>query len=192
MNPQDPVPSIPPQPVSTLSAPAPSTFVSPEQSPEPVNIPTPVTPMLASKKNPTKLIIIIILALLALGGGAYVIKIVAFNKKTDVAVKSVNDIQRKTTVLSMTASLEEFFATKGHYPSYDQLNSSTFRSSNLPKFNQALSSTTEGLTLSSSPNNNSYAYAVSPSGCDNIKKDCTSFELTTALSTGEYKKVSLN
>lgn len=101
--------------------------------------------------------------------------------------KKGRDADRKSDVNAIYSQVEVYFAQEGKYPSLTQLNDSTFRTANLKGLQDDALTDPKGsaATLVGTPAANSYAYAVTPSGCDNgTGGDCTGFTLTATLESG--------
>lgn len=114
------------------------------------------------------------------------------------------DTERQTDIKALHGQLEAYYAQNGRYPTLTNVNTDTFRSANLKGLDkEALrdpkgpSTGSNAYQLVASPAANAYAYAVTPSGCDNSTTDCTGYTLTATLEgqidgSGTYAKTSLN
>jgi hypothetical protein len=105
------------------------------------------------------------------------------------------DTQRKTDINAIQGQIEAYFAQNSVYPSLAQMNSASWRSSNLRGLDSEALKDPQGTdtTLLSTPKAHAYAYQVVPAGCNNKGTDCTAYTLTATLDTGgTYAKKSLN
>jgi prepilin-type N-terminal cleavage/methylation domain-containing protein len=109
------------------------------------------------------------------------------------------DTERQTDIKALHGQLEAYYAQNGRYPTLTNVNDATFRSANMKGLDaEALQDPKgAGQTLVAAPAANSYAYAVTPSGCDNTTTDCTGYTLTATLEgqiegSSTYSKTSLN
>ncbi len=132
------------------------------------------------------LIVIVVIGILA------ALVIVTYNGIQQKA----RDTERKTDINAIASHLEAFNAQSGRYPTLANANDSTFRSANMKGLDSAALQDPKGAaqTLVAAPAANSYAYAVTPAGCDNAANgDCTQYTLTATLEAGgTYVKQSLN
>lgn len=114
------------------------------------------------------------------------------------ASSKVQDTERQSDIKSIHAQLEAYYAQNGLYPSYKELNSQTWRSTNMKGLASSSLKDPGGAStlMASKPAKNIYSYeAVSSTGasCDNSATTCTAYTLTATLSDGsEYTKLSLN
>lgn len=115
--------------------------------------------------------------------------------------QKARDTERKTDINALHGQLEAYQAQNGKYPTLADVNSSTWRSTNMKGLDQeALKDPSNNATdgtqynLVASPQADAYSYAVTPSGCDNgANGDCTGYTLTATLEGGgTYTKQSLN
>lgn len=110
------------------------------------------------------------------------------------AKSSAKDTERKTDIKIIQGHVEAYWATNGYYPTLANLNDPTWRKNNLVDFDHEYIKDPNGTSakLVPAPAAKAYAYQVSPAGCDNKAKDCTSYKLTAILDNGEnYSEVSL-
>jgi prepilin-type N-terminal cleavage/methylation domain-containing protein len=101
--------------------------------------------------------------------------------------KKGRDADRKSDINAIYSQVEVYFAENAKYPSLANMNDSTFRSTNLKGLSDDALTDPKGssATLVGTPASNSYAYAATPSGCDNgANGDCTGFTLTATLEAG--------
>lgn len=111
------------------------------------------------------------------------------------------DTERQTDIKALHGQLEAYYAQNGRYPTLTNVNDSTFRSTSMKGLdNEALrdpKAASGNFTLVAAPAANSYAYTVTPSGCDNTTTDCSGYTLTATLEgqiegKSTYTKTSLN
>ncbi len=110
--------------------------------------------------------------------------------------QKARDTERKTDINAIHGQVEAYQAQNGKYPTLANVNDATFRTANMKGLDGAALQDPKGnaQTLVAAPSATAYAYAVSPSGCDNgAGGDCTQYVLTATLeSGGTYVKQSLN
>lgn len=105
---------------------------------------------------------------------------------------AAQDTERKTDINAMQSRLEEHYAVNGFYPSLSQFNSPTWRSTNMPDFDEAMLKDPAGSTtqLAAAPTLKQYSY--SPAACNGSGVECQAYSLTAKLSDGtEYSKSSM-
>lgn len=105
------------------------------------------------------------------------------------------DAERKSAINSIYGQVEVYFAENGNYPSFDDMNSSEFRSSKFIGADSSSFSDPEGMTdkFANLPMKNIYSYETTPMDCDNVSQDCTGIILSATLSNGEiYEKTGSN
>lgn len=114
-------------------------------------------------------------------------------------VSRAKDTQRQTDILALAAHIEAYYAENGVYPTLDDLNNPSWRSTNLHEIAASAFDDPDGQTklLSNKPSVGIYSYEAGAtkalSGCDNITNNCNNFRLTATLSDGKrYTKESLN
>lgn len=111
---------------------------------------------------------------------------------------AARDTERKTDINTIHAQLEAYYAENERYPTLDNLNNKTFRTSNLKGLSDTalMDSSSSTSYLYSSPYKNYYSYRVSASGglsCNNTSNDCVKYVLTAVLEDSSYyTKNSLN
>ena len=101
--------------------------------------------------------------------------------------KKARDADRKSDINAIYSQVEVYFAQNAKYPSLANMNDSAFRSANLKGLQDDALTDPKGssATLVDTPAANAYAYAATPSGCDNgAGGDCTGFTLTATLEAG--------
>jgi len=109
-----------------------------------------------------------------------------------------DDTERQTDIKSLHAQIEAYYAQNGEYPHFNDLNSPTWRATNLKGLDkEALrdpASTSYNLVFS--PTKNYYSYegkSATGTQCLGSTTVCTTYVLTAMLSTGStYTKQSLN
>jgi len=106
--------------------------------------------------------------------------------------------ERQTDIKELRDGLEGYFAANNRYPTLNELNNATWRTTHLKSlegdvFKDPSSSKDQFV---STPQVNAYTYSVtSVSGtpCDNDKNPCTQYTLTATLEGGSsYTKSNLN
>jgi len=115
--------------------------------------------------------------------------------------------ERETDIKAIHGQVEAYYAENGVYPTLANLNTATWRTSNMkgldgealkdPKGSGTGTATSDSAPyqLASAAAANVYAYVVTPSGCDNTSTggDCTGYTLTaTKEGGGTYVKTALN
>ena len=105
------------------------------------------------------------------------------------------DTERKTDVNAIHAQVEAYQADNGFYPTTANMGDSSWIDTNLPGLDS------EALN---DPSGGGYAFAASPSGCDNSTTNCDTYTLSADLEedgrgssdsdsdTADYSKNSLN
>ena len=109
--------------------------------------------------------------------------------------QTARDSERTTDIKAIHGQVEAYFAQYGYYPTLSNLNDKNFRTNNLQGLEDDSLRDPQGdsSSLVSSPQAKAYSYEVTPSSCDNKKKDCTTYTLTATLETGgTFEKQSLN
>lgn len=115
---------------------------------------------------------------------------------------------RQADIDALRSQLEGYYAITDTYPTFDNLNDSTWRAKNLPKLKDdslddpRWNSDNTDCTVNNRPGvaaepaANCYSYQVTAtdgSACDNLAKPCAHYTLTASLEGGEkYIKSSLN
>jgi len=97
------------------------------------------------------------------------------------------DAERKTDLNGIAAKLEEHFAEKGFYPTLADINDPGYRTSDMPGLNEQALRDPKGAaaTLAAGAGANTYAYVVTPGGCDNTAgNECANYTLTATLEGG--------
>lgn len=102
---------------------------------------------------------------------------------------------READVNALHSQIEYYYGQNNKYPTLDQLNDATWRAENLKGLDAEALKDPQGsaATLVATPAAGSYAYVVTPSGCNNAGTDCTGYTLTaTYEGGGTFVKNSLN
>lgn len=134
------------------------------------------------------LIVIIVIGILA---GLVITTFTGIQQKT-------RNTERQTDIKAIHGQVEAYYAQEGKYPTLDNLNSDTWRASNMKGLDkEALRDPkSTSYTLASTPAANVYSYAVAASddsACDNSTNDCSKYTLTaTYEGSGTFAKSNLN
>jgi hypothetical protein len=102
------------------------------------------------------------------------------------------DSQRETDIDALDAHLEALYALNGYYPTLAEVNSASWRSTNMQGLDASAvcdpsASSTTNCQVVSSPQKSAYSYQVLDGDGHNCTndQDCMSFTLTATLSTGK-------
>lgn len=120
--------------------------------------------------------------------------------------KKGRDTERETDIKALHGQVEAYYAQNGKYPSLAELNDKAaggFVLTNLKGLDKEAfrdpNAATTYFTMVAAPAAGSYAYAATPSGCDNtaVGGDCTAYTMTATLEgtingSATYVKTSLN
>jgi prepilin-type N-terminal cleavage/methylation domain-containing protein len=112
--------------------------------------------------------------------------------------QKARDTERLTDIKALHGQVEAYFAQNGRYPTLDNMNDSTWRSTNMKGLDAEALKDPKGAaqTLASAAAANVYSYAVTASddtACDNSTKDCAKYTLTATLEVGgTFTKNNLN
>lgn len=147
------------------------------------------------KKNSGFTIIELLIVIIVIGILATLV-IVTYN---GIQQKARNT-KRDTDINAIQGQVEAFFAQNGKYPTLNNVNDSTWRSTNMKGLDkEALkdpnNSKTDGTQYNLVPTTtaDSYVYAVAPTDCNNAGADCIGYTLTATLEGGGiYSKSALN
>lgn len=99
--------------------------------------------------------------------------------------------EREDDINELRSGLEYYYGVNGFYPTFDEMNDSTFREQNLPGFKDDFVAdplnASDGLLVAESQ---SGAYSYVPANekkasCNNDKKICTNYALTATLEGDE-------
>lgn len=140
--------------------------------------------MVSSQKNKSKgftivelLIVIIVIGILA------TLVIALFTS----AKKKARDSQRQTDIVALQGYIEGYYAETGKYPLLADINSSTWRGTNMEGLDPAAladpkNPTSQALVAGTTAVENNYVYEVTPASCDNGSGgDCTGYRLIADL-----------
>lgn len=142
--------------------------------------------MISLKKKQSGFTIVELLIVIVVIGILAAIVITTF---TGVQKKG-RDADRKSDINSMYGQVEVYFAENGKYPTLANMNdgsSGGFREVSMKGLSDDALTDPKGSgpTLVDAAAANSYAYIVTPSGCDNgAGGDCLGFTLTATLESG--------
>lgn len=103
--------------------------------------------------------------------------------------------ERQTDIKAIHGQVEAYYAQNGRYPTLADLNSSTFRDTNMKGLDEDALRDPKGTaaTLVATPTANAYSYEVGPASCDNSTTDCATYTLSTTLEGGgTFTKENLN
>ena len=113
--------------------------------------------------------------------------------------QKARNTERQTDVKALYGQVEAYYAQNGKYPTYVNLNDSTWRGSNMKGLDPEAvrDPTNTSYSLVTSPAANSYAYAVfaadGTTTCDNTATDCAVYTLTaTYEGGGTFVRSNLN
>ena len=112
--------------------------------------------------------------------------------------QKARDTERQTDIKAIYGQVEAYYAQNGKYPALADLNTATWRTTNMKGLDQEAlrdpkNSTATKYDLADTAAANVYSYAVTPSGCDNSTTDCTAYTLTATLEGGgTFSKTNLN
>jgi len=109
------------------------------------------------------------------------------------------DTERETDINALDSHLEAYYAENGDYPTYGELNSASWRSTNMLGLDGSAlcdpsTTTKENCALATDSKKGSYSYYVTDANKTNCTDEaqCTNFTLTAMLSAGtRYTKQSL-
>ena len=102
---------------------------------------------------------------------------------------------READVNALHSQLEYYYGQNSKYPTLANMNDAAWRAANLKGLDSGALSDPQGgtETLVGTPTAGSYAYEITPTGCNNAGTDCTSYVLTaTYEGSGTFVKNSLN
>ncbi|HET9174037.1 MAG TPA: hypothetical protein VFN56_02010, partial [Candidatus Saccharimonadales bacterium] len=109
--------------------------------------------------------------------------------------------KRETDINSVQTQIEAYFASNGHYPSFADLSTASWDTTNLKSLDQSAlhdpSASTSGITLSQTAGAKVYQYAPLNSGgtsCEADDTTCATYTLTATLESGAgtYTKTNLD
>lgn len=105
------------------------------------------------------------------------------------------DVERKTDINSLQVQLESYYVDNGQYLSATEINSTNFRSSQLPTVSPGMFKDPQSSesTFGSTASRDGYGYEASPVGCNDQVVTCTAYTLSALLEDGStYAKSNLN
>jgi type II secretory pathway pseudopilin PulG len=120
-----------------------------------------------------------------------------FTTRSGLQQDKRND-ERQADVKELRDGLEGYFAANNRYPTLQELNDATWRTTHLKALEPGVFSDPSGSSdkFLDKPQTNTYTYSVtSASGtpCDNVKSPCTLYTLTASLEGGgSFTKNNLN
>jgi len=150
----------------------------------------------AANNKKMKVILITVFAVLSLLTVFILFALVATT--TSDINKKANDSRLETSVNAISAHLESYNATNGKYPTYTNMSSKTWITTNLQGLDAAAFQNSDGtvLYMAQTAAKGQYSYhAVSATNgdCDNVQTDCTQYQLSATLSDDTtYTKTSTN
>ncbi len=113
--------------------------------------------------------------------------------------QKARNTERETDIKALQGQIEAYYAQNGKYPTLDNMNSSTFRSTDMKGLDAEALKDPKGSaqTLVATAGANAYAYTVTPAGCDNSATDCSGYTLTatyegTVNGNATFVKTALN
>jgi len=113
--------------------------------------------------------------------------------------KKARDTERTTDIKAMHGQVEAYYAQNGNYPTFIDMDSSTWRADNMKGLDAEALKDPKGATqnLASAPAANVYSYEVGPANCvDGTASGpgCATYTLTATLETSEtpFTKSNLN
>lgn len=115
--------------------------------------------------------------------------------------QKARNTERETDIKALQGQIEAYYAQNGKYPTLANLNDTTFRSGNMKGLDGEALKDPKGTaqTLVAAAAANSYAYTVTPNGCDNAAggTDCSGYTLTatyegTVNGNATFVKTALN
>ena len=149
--------------------------------------------MKISKKQQGFTIVELLIVIVVIG----ILAALVITTYTGIQAKARNS-NRQTDVNSVQTQLEAYFAQNGHYPSLADMNSSSWRTTNMKSLDADALQDPQGSaqTLVASPAAKSYAYAVTNSSgtsCESDDTTCAQYTLTATLEGGStYAKSNLD
>ncbi len=103
------------------------------------------------------------------------------------------DSERKADIMAIHTQLEAYYADNGVYPSLKDLNSVSWRTTNMRSLNDDAIISPDGPQATLASANSPSQYSYTPSQCGGTGKDCQLYSLSAILSDGTvYTKQSLN
>ncbi len=113
--------------------------------------------------------------------------------------QKARNTERETDIKALQSQIEAYYAQNSKYPTLANVNDSTFRSASMKGLDAEALKDPKGSaqTLVGAAASGSYAYVVTPSGCDNSTTDCSGYTLVatyegTVNGSTTFTKVALN
>lgn len=111
--------------------------------------------------------------------------------------RKARNTERETDIKAVHGQLEAYFADlgEGSYPQLAELNSATWRSTNMKGLDEGALKDPKGTasTFAAASTGTTYGYVPTPNTCTTALKDCVAYTLTATLEGGgTYTKASLN
>ncbi len=144
--------------------------------------------MISLKKRQSGFTIVELLIVIVIIGILATLVIVTFSGIQQRA----RDTQRKTDINAAQSHVEAYYANFGNYPLLADVQSDTWRSTNMKGLDpESLIDPKGTLTIQGSSNATQYGYTVTPAACDNSATPCDGYSLTATLEGGgTYSKQS--
>ncbi len=117
------------------------------------------------------------------------------SRSLDSISTNTKDLDREGDINTIHAQLEMYYAENGSYPSLGNMNDKSWRTTNMKGlYDSDLTDPDSSSTiLVIQPKAGAYAYAVTPSSCNNASEKCTGYTLTATLENRElFSKKALN
>ena len=140
--------------------------------------------MISLKKNNRGFTIVELLIVIVVIG---ILALLVITTYSGIQAKARNS-KRQTDIASLQTQLEAFFSQNGYYPSLTDMNSSTWRATNMKSLDtNALidpSNPTQSTTLVNAATAKSYAYIVKDSSgasCETTDTNCAQYTLTATF-----------
>ena len=112
--------------------------------------------------------------------------------------QKARDTERQTDIKAIYGQVEAYYAQNGKYPALTDLNTASWRTTNMKGLDQEAlrdpkNNTANKYDLANAAASSVYAYVVTPAGCDNSTTDCAAYTLTATLEAGgTFTKTNLN
>jgi prepilin-type N-terminal cleavage/methylation domain-containing protein len=114
---------------------------------------------------------------------------IVFSTYSGIQAKNRNT-KRETDIENLQSQLESFYSQNDYYPSLGDINSASWRKTNMPTLNVSYmidpssKMTTANVTLAASPQSDVYSYNVTDSSgdsCENHDVNCAVYTLTATF-----------
>lgn len=103
------------------------------------------------------------------------------------------DAERQSDIRALQSQLEVYYAENGFYPSLTNVNSTSWRASNMRGLDKEALKDPDGTATTLATTATAKQYGYKPTGCAAGGNECQAFSLTAILSTGTpFTKNSLN